>query len=365
MTFIKVPTVALVYILYFCCTVNSHEKYRTNGQEKRILKMIFMWFRHGARAPVQELPNQSWNGIGLGELTNFGKRQQLQNGVTFRNNKDYDKFIGLYYNFTEFYIQSSTINRAIMSGEAFTTGLFPPNGNQIWTNESCLGYNWQPIPVFTLFDINNPYDPNGDRIANLMLQAQNDPYIKNRNKEIIDAVSNVTGAPLNLMFLYIDALICEVYEKNTLPSGLEKYKDKLFSFADDVFNYMIERYYPFTASGLLNDMVKRIELYNNKSSTVKTFIYSLHDLHVAAFMRAIGVLVGEPEFCGAAYLELYEPDETSKTDYVIVRYRRTLDSEIKQAYIDQCGHTCPYGKFLELVKRVNNSIVDFINQFPI
>ncbi|GAB6026789.1 mitochondrial acyl carrier protein [Chamberlinius hualienensis] len=359
----KVLTAALVLIVSFC-NVKSDEGNKTDAQTESYLKMLFMVFRHGARVPLTLLPNNSynkeWEKQGLGELTNLGKREQLENGVYLRANKHYNKFIGPYYNFSEFYIQSTTVNRAVMSGETFTTGLFPPTGSQIWTN-SCLGLNWQPIPVFTLIDANNPHDPNGVLINKLAEEAGNDPTIYKRNKEIIDAISNATGAPLNSTAIYSDALICQVYQGVTLPFGLEKYKNQLFPYSDDVFNYVIERYYPFTASGLLNDMVKRIELYNNKISAVKTNIYSLHDVHVAAFMAAVSELVGEPEFCGAAYLELYGPDETSNTDYVIVRYRRKLNSAIEQVDIKNCGYTCPYSQFLNIVKEVN----DLSNSSPL
>jgi len=48
--------------------------------------------------------------------------------------------------FIQVYIQSTDVDRTMMSAYCNLAGLFPPHGSQVW-NESLL---WQPIPVHTV-----------------------------------------------------------------------------------------------------------------------------------------------------------------------------------------------------------------------
>lgn len=45
----------------------------------------------------------------------------------------------------DIYIQSSDVDRTLMSAEANLAGLYTPSGSQIWNNK----LPWQPIPVHT------------------------------------------------------------------------------------------------------------------------------------------------------------------------------------------------------------------------
>lgn len=63
------------------------------------------------------------------------------------------------YNKTELYqgyksdmlmMNSSDLDRTLMSAEVFLAGLLPPNEDEMWADD---GLKWQPIPVHT-----KPYD---------------------------------------------------------------------------------------------------------------------------------------------------------------------------------------------------------------
>lgn len=41
-------------------------------------------------------------------------------------------------------MNSTDSDRAIMSGELFLAGMFPPNADEMWADD---GLKWQPIPV--------------------------------------------------------------------------------------------------------------------------------------------------------------------------------------------------------------------------
>lgn len=50
------------------------------------------------------------------------------------------------YSVDKVYVQSTDVDRTLMSAESNLAGLFPPNGGQIW-NDHLL---WQPIPIHTI-----------------------------------------------------------------------------------------------------------------------------------------------------------------------------------------------------------------------
>lgn len=71
----------------------------------------------------------------------MGKQQQYQLGQYFR--RRYDKLFGERYSPNNVYIQSTDVDRAIMSAQANLAGLFPPTHDiEKWHND----IKWQPIP---------------------------------------------------------------------------------------------------------------------------------------------------------------------------------------------------------------------------
>lgn len=71
----------------------------------------------------------------------MGKQQQYQLGQYFR--RRYDKLLGQRYSPNKVYIQSTDVDRAIMSAQANLAGLYMPTADEIW-NEIFL---WHPVPV--------------------------------------------------------------------------------------------------------------------------------------------------------------------------------------------------------------------------
>lgn len=65
-------------------------------------------------------------------------------GEYFR--RRYSRLIGDKYSPNEIYVQSTDVDRTIMSAQVNLAGLFPTNNDEIW-NENIL---WQPIPVHTI-----------------------------------------------------------------------------------------------------------------------------------------------------------------------------------------------------------------------
>src|ERR1700722_18021100 len=84
-------------------------------------KMIFAVdiIRHGARSPIDEMPAapHKWP-QGLGQLSPLGMKQEYERGTEFRKRYvDQYQLLPAEYNAETMYVQSSDIDRTLMSAE--------------------------------------------------------------------------------------------------------------------------------------------------------------------------------------------------------------------------------------------------------
>lgn len=70
-----------------------------------------------------------------------GKKQHYQLGQYTRQR--YDGFFPEFYNNSFFYIESTDVDRTLMSAESNVAGIFPPIGPEVWKEK----LDWQPIPI--------------------------------------------------------------------------------------------------------------------------------------------------------------------------------------------------------------------------
>lgn len=75
----------------------------------------------------------------------MGKQQQFELGLYMRER--YSTFLNDTYSENDIYVQSSDVDRTIMSAEAFLAGMYTPKTQtDIWNTH----LPWQPIPVHTV-----------------------------------------------------------------------------------------------------------------------------------------------------------------------------------------------------------------------
>ena len=82
--------------------------------------------------------------MGLGQLTNRGKRDHLELGRFLR--RRYDGFLPALYHRDHIRVESTDKDRTLMSAQANLAGLLPPRGSDVWD----VDLPWQPIPVHTV-----------------------------------------------------------------------------------------------------------------------------------------------------------------------------------------------------------------------
>lgn len=59
--------------------------------------------------------------------------------------KRYNHLLPQEYSLYDIYVQSTDVDRTLMSAEANLAGLYPPRGDQVWDE-----LKWMPIPIHTI-----------------------------------------------------------------------------------------------------------------------------------------------------------------------------------------------------------------------
>lgn len=101
---------------------------------------------------------------------------------------------------SDIYIQSSDVDRTIMSAQCASAGLYPPQGEQIWNNN----LNWQPTPIHVLpasLDYITggglPPCPSYERAYNKYLASYEVQRYNESAKPFADYITKNTGAVIS------------------------------------------------------------------------------------------------------------------------------------------------------------------------
>ena len=200
-------------LLLFCCVNGLHSHLNLTG-----LKMVHMLFRHGDRTPYHFYPSDpfqdpsEWS-VGLGELTNRGKRMGYELGQWIRNN--YGGFISEDYNPAEVFVRSTDVDRTIMTAQTLLAGLYPPTKDSAWREDLA----WQPVPVHVVpqdQDILFAEQQACPRIVQLDKEVRDSDHMQeevyNANKDLFEYISECSGENITsveeLSAIY-DALLVE------------------------------------------------------------------------------------------------------------------------------------------------------------
>lgn len=78
------------------------------------------------------------------QIEQDGKRQSHELGKYFR--RRYKEILGNRYSAHDIYVQSTDVDRAIMSAQTNLAALYKPTDDEVWDKK----LDWQPIPVHTV-----------------------------------------------------------------------------------------------------------------------------------------------------------------------------------------------------------------------
>ncbi|CAK9834163.1 Lysosomal acid phosphatase [Anthophora retusa] len=319
-------------------------------------------YRHGDRTPIKFYANDPYDNESLwpvpyGQLTNLGKRQQFLLGCWIR--KRYLHLLNDLYFPNDIYIQSTNVDRTLMSAESHLAGLYPPIGNQIWDT-----INWMPIPVHTIpEELDNvlaakKYCPRYDYELEQVLNSPEMKKIDKENEKLYAYLTNNAGnkiSSLKSVLQLYDTLFIENLYNKTLPEWTRSvFPEKLQPIAAKCFtinahNKILQR---LKSGLLLGEMVDHMEKKSKNALTPnrKVWMYSAHDDTLANMLMTLNVF--EPHCPPYTAVILIELRVNLRNQYfVTVSYKNTSD-EPQLLTLPGCIALCPLNQFIALTKDV-------------
>ncbi|GAB6025569.1 mitochondrial acyl carrier protein [Chamberlinius hualienensis] len=323
------------------------------------LELVQVLFRHGDRSPTDPFPNDVNNAYwietteGFGMLSNIGKQQHKALGQYLRQR--YDGFLNSSYDHRQFSIDSTDVDRTLMSAYCNLAGLYPPSGNQVWNPAIA----WQPIPVHTRpteSDYVLSTDSSCPKYDYLFDQVKNSPElvaINLENKYLYEFVTNQTGFYVYDIFSLnhvTDALYCDQCHNLTWPSWVPPLWDQMWHLHDIKFRYeyAVPELSRLKGGNLLGTFISNMKVKSTGiEPTVKVLFFSSHDSTLAAFLGALQLFNDiTPPYASAIILELYK--DASDVYSVQISYRNDTKVEPYLLTIPNCSNLCPLDQFINL-----------------
>ncbi|RUS79984.1 hypothetical protein EGW08_012249, partial [Elysia chlorotica] len=325
------------------------------------LRLVAMVYRHGDRSPVGIYPKDingedKWP-MGLGWLTNIGKRQQFELGQYVKQR--YDGFINTtYYDHNEIAIESSGIERCLMSAYSHLAGLFPPQGDQVWNED----LKWQPIPVQTRpvkEDNKLAMQKKCPRYDELYQEVINSEAFKEeeiRNKAFYDMVEENTGIKKETLadiWGVVDTLICE--QSHNMTWNKWAYADGVWDKINDLRTKSFDLLFNNSAmtrlqgGPLLKEIISFMKNATKKEKEMpKFYMYSAHDTTVAALLSALHAFDRhQPIYRALVMVELHEIN----SEFVVkVFYKNDTALEPYLLTPKGCSDPCPLFDLIEVTK---------------
>ncbi|XP_076183775.1 prostatic acid phosphatase isoform X2 [Ptiloglossa arizonensis] len=319
-------------------------------------------YRHGDRTPVKSYPNDPYNNqsiwpVPYGQLTNLGKQEHLLLGRWLR--KRYSNFLSDLYSPFEIYVQSTDVDRTLMSAEVHLAGLYPPTGNQIFDS-----IKWMPIPVHTIpVDMDNvlyakKYCPRYNYEYEKVLKSPEMKRIDEENKYLYAYLTEKSGnniSSLKTVLELYDVLFIENLYNKTLPEWTKAvFPDKLKpisskSFTISAYNKILQR---LKSGLLLGEMIDHMEkkMQNTLVPNRKVWMYSAHDETIANMLMTLNVF--DPHCPPYTAMILIELRVNLKDQYFVTVSYKNSTLEPLLLTLPGCNALCPIKQFIALTKDV-------------
>ncbi|XP_025075251.1 prostatic acid phosphatase-like isoform X3 [Pogonomyrmex barbatus] len=269
------------------------------GQSELRLELVQVIMRHGERTPLfKELyPKDPYNVSiyepwGLSQLTNQGKLTEYRIGIMLRQR--YDNFLGSIYYSRDIYAVSTDYDRTKMSLQLMLAGLYPPDTSQLWNPN----LPWLAIPTH--------YVPKR-KIMNLTLPewCTDDVYSQ------------------------IQSMVELEYEIFSYTTQLKRLNGGM----------------------LIKKFIDNINGSNKGLNPRKMYVYSAHDMNIAAFAKAQNISEPKIPDYGSTFLFEKLRDNTGKVFIRIFLWTGTTE-KLMSIKLTDCDEICPLETYLELMRDV-------------
>lgn len=331
------------------------------------LKSVVVLYRHGDRAPIQPYKNDPYANesnwpLGFGQLTTIGKKRQYGLGKWLRER--YVDFLPALYNKNDIKIQSSNVDRCLMSAELNLAGLYPPQGYQLWNEE----LKWQPIPIHTVPEKEDAIlaqEKPCAKYSQLFQEViEGEPFntTLDKYKEQMEYFSKNSGDNITtleeLMDLY-DTLYIENLYNLTLPEWTESLLNEemreVCSTAWSTYAYT-QDLARLRSGPLINLILNHFEEAKNEvQDSPKFLMLSGHDSTVAPLLTALRVFDNKwPNYASSV---LFELREGQSNDYVNIFYRNP--TEVVNITLPDCDFDCTFDDLQSILAPIRISLEDW------
>ncbi|XP_041367836.1 testicular acid phosphatase homolog [Gigantopelta aegis] len=332
------------------------------------LQLVNLVYRHGDRSPIQIYPldkhqlnnTPEWSD-GLGWLSKLGMQQQYATGVFLR--RRYDGFLSKKYINKEFSVQSSAVDRCLMSAYSNLAGLYPPTPGEVWNQD----IHWQPIPVSMVPDLQDrklSLDSNCALYNKLIDEMTHSEVVKKeeaKNKAFYKFVSKQTGVPhenISVVWSVADVLFCEKAQGLDWNSWVN---DTVYAKIREINRFDIQLLYytkemaRLKGGPLLKQFIENMNgTINGSDPEAKMFMYSAHDVTVVALLSALGLYNDQPPpYTATLIMELHKENGQYNVQIFYRNYTTndTMDTrEPVPLTLKDCDFKCPMETFLKLTK---------------
>lgn len=332
-----------------------------NGQE--LIQANLVW-RHGDRSSRHTYPTDPYKDVwkdGSMQLTEQGMSQEFGLGLFLRSK--YGHLLSEKYREGEIFIQSTNIDRTIMSAQCVAAGLYAPNNITKWKG---IFSPWRPFPVHTgggewlhqMYQDPGHGCPEYDKLMR-KIRVSSAWYAESDTKyaEFFKNITKYTGSQneytVDTITGLYDNLFCLKSNGYKLPDWVDGDSMETLTHLVNIKQGLIysdyEKKYSKTLSKMragiilshmLENMEKRIR------GETKYFLvgYSAHDVSVCALLSSMGAynwLI--PPYASCAMIDLYREKDGSY--FVKFSYRNDSNSDPYPFSFYDCGHTCSYEMF--------------------
>ncbi|BES92138.1 acid phosphatase [Nesidiocoris tenuis] len=342
--------------------------FKTLDAEVGPVVYVNLLFRHGDRAPIKPYPNDPYKDpnywpMGYGQLTKQGLYHHLVLGSWV--GKRYAHLLpkNRNYNPKAIRVQSTDVDRTLMSAEAHLAGMFPITDEEKWG-----GIDWQPVPIHTIpkaldkvLAAKFPCKKYNHEKHKFEKSAEHKALMK-KYRALGNYLSKHSGKAFTGLEIFENlhsTLMAEKMNNLTLPSWTKSvFPDKIsvpagFSFATPTWTTEMKR---LRGGPLVKEMVGNMNMKIDGTldpPTRNISMYSAHDTTVAAFLNTINAFnFLPPPFASLVMVELRK---TAQSQYhVTVLYKNSTDPTVEPHIltVPGCSEACPLKNLEILLKPV-------------
>ncbi|KAF7417603.1 hypothetical protein HZH68_000256 [Vespula germanica] len=327
------------------------------------LELVQVLFRHGERTPLAKemYPNDphhesSYEPWGIAQLTSAGKRREFLIGKMLRER--YNDFLGDLYRPQDVYARSTDIDRTKMSLQLVLAGLYPPAKEQNWNPN----LPWLAIPThYAPERVDNLLRPQAcSTYEDALEEVRQTQEVREKTAVYADVLKHLTEKTgmevksLSEVYEIFNLLTSQKNMNLTLP---EWCTEELYQKMEDMVYLEYEiRFYTaklrrLTGGMLIRKFIENMNINGEQNNPRKIYLYSGHEINIAAFTRAHDIHEPKLPTYGSAII-MEKLRNTEGKLFIKMLLWTGVSEELITLKLNNCDEICSIDTYLENIKDI-------------